>query len=752
MSTAQRRRALKSPGNPRSTLKKSAFAEILCTIGPASLNDYTLTRLAELGAKLFRINLSHTKLQDLPAVIRFIQRTTSVPICLDTEGAQIRTGDLLKSDVFLPENALIRVYGHSLRTVPHDSLAINFYPQDFLEKIEVGDFLSIDFNSVLAQVVHKDPQGLTLRIITEGRVGKNKAVSILNRTIVLPPLTEKDRRALSLGARMGIRYVALSFASRGTDIDELLSLSSKGAFVISKIESLVGLSHLEEIAAKSNALLIDRGDLSREIPIEVIPQVQKYIIQQGKKAGVKVYVATNLLESMVKSPTPTRAEVNDIFTTLMDGADGLVLAAETAIGAYPVHCAMMVSKMIGQFHGFAKDFSLKNLKKSDSFLLVEPHGGTLVDRINENLDPLEAKKCTRLDVDQTALLNAEQIAIGTFSPLEGFMTKKEVDSVLRTYRLPNGVVWPLPIVLPVPKGVHAGLKRGEIVSLALAGTDDIYALLHIEDIYIYDLDKMAALAFGTNDPKHPGVQLLNKGGAYFLGGPIELLKRLPSPYKIYELTPREVRLIFENKNWSKVVGFHTRNVIHRAHEFIQMQALEKYHCDGLFVHPIVGPKKKEDYDAGIILESYQWMLEHCYPKGKVLLAAFQNYSRYSGPREAIFTALCRKNFGCSHFIVGRDHTGVENYYRPDDAQRLFERLGKDLGLVPIFFKEQHYCEICESYVETCKHGSRHILKISGTEGRRILTSGKTPPAWFMRPAISKLILNKLKAGKEVFVR
>jgi ATP sulfurylase len=437
-------------------------------------------------------------------------------------------------------------------------------------------------------------------------------------------------------------------------------------------------------------------------------------------------------------------------STLYEGADGLVLASETAIGSFPVECVMLVSKMIKQLSSDSHDYSKWELGQGESLLLIEPHGGFLVNRVRCDFSIEEAKRFKPLMVDITALMDAEQIAIGAFSPLKGFMNYEEVASVLEHFRLPNGLVWPLPIVLQVHRDEANKFESGETIALMLRD-DDIYALLHLQEIYSYDLDEMCFGIFGTNDCNHPGVKYLKKGGEYFLAGEIELIKRLPSAFKSYELMPWQTRTIFETKNWSKVVGFHTRNAIHRAHEHIQIRALEEYNCDGLFVHPVIGPKKSGDYSAEIIIKSYDWMVQHHYPKGKVVLGAFQNYSRYSGPREAVFTALCRKNFGCSHFIVGRDHTGLGNYYHADAAKILFEKLG-DIGIVPIFFDEQCFCKLCNTYVEKCVHGISNYLKISGTKSREMLQNQIHPPDWFMREDVSNLIINDIKLGKEVFVK
>ncbi len=722
--------------------------EILCTLGPSSINERVIARLEDMGVNLFRVNLSHTQIEELAEIIQFIQKRTSVPICLDTEGAQIRTGSLLDGKVVVQEQSTVRIVN---QLIVGNADQFNLYPQNIVGQIYIGDIINIDFNSVLVQVISKDESGLVVRVITGGTIGQNKAVSV-DREIDIPPLTAKDRQALELGMKMGINYVALSFANSREDVEELRSIVGEKRFVISKIESLSGIKHLEEIAERSNAILIDRGDLAREFPIEQIPQLQKEIIKCAKQFDVKIYVATNLLESMCTAPKPNRSEVNDIFNTLDDGVDGLVLAAETAIGAYPIQCTMMVSKIIQQYieYSSGSPFSVERLRNKNPFLLVDPHGGILVNRIMTDYDIDQIKTYKKVMVNEMDLLNAEQIAIGAFSPLEGFMTKEELNAVLNNYSLPNGVVWPLPIVLQTTKEQMKDLKLGQKVALCLNNCDEIYAVIYIEDIYTYDLDEMAKKVFSTNDEIHPGVRMLKQNGEIFIGGKINLLKRLPSPFKHYEITPRQARAIFENKGWIRVVGFHTRNVVHRIHEHIQLLAFEKYHCDGIFVHPLIGPKKKGDYSSEIILKSYELMVDRYYPNQKALIAAFQSYPRYSGPREAVFTALCRKNFGCSHFIVGRDHSGVGGFYKPDEAHQLFESLG-NIEIQPVFFNEVYYCTNCNQYTEGCENGKENILKISGTRGREMLRKHKIPPVWFMREDISRLIINEIDQGKEVFV-
>ncbi len=382
--------------------------EILCTLGPASLNRRTIQRLEQSGATLFRINLSHTKLSDVPHIIETIRDATRVPICLDTEGAQIRTGEFVDGTINIRDNSVVRAH---FRRVPADDKNFNFYPLDITRLLKHGDFVSLDFNSALTQVIAIEDDCVLMRVLQGGLVGQNKAVTV-ERDIPMPPLTDKDEAAVSIGREMGLSHFALSFASRGEDVRYLRRLVGKNAFIISKIESRQGLENLEEIAAGSNALLIDRGDLSRQVPIELLPQAQKNIIQRSKSAGCRVYVATNLLESMVSMPTPTRAEVNDIYNTLADGADGLVLAAETAIGKYPIQCASMVSKMIRVFQ--RGGFDSNQISTPDTVsLLIEPHGGKLVNREATPADLNDIDHLPSLVIPERELMDCEQFSYAT---------------------------------------------------------------------------------------------------------------------------------------------------------------------------------------------------------------------------------------------------------------------------------------------------------------------------------------------------
>lgn len=723
--------------------------QILCTLGPASLNEKAIRRMDEAGVHIFRLNLSHIPLEDLGERIDFIRKFSDIPICIDTEGAQIRTGVVRDGRIKVQEGRRIVIVSRE-RTSDEETLYLK--PAGIVELLKVGDLISIDYDTALLRVFEVGPQGAVAIALYDGSIASNKGISVANRRIDLPPLTEKDRKALALGKKMGVRHVALSFANRKEDVEELRALCDKDVFVISKIETHKSLHQLDGIMDASDALLIDRGDLSKEASITNIPFLQKMVIGRAKKRGIAVFVATNLLESMIASKSPTRAEVNDVVNTLSDGADGLVLAAETAIGKHPVGSVNFIKSIIHQFRKHeAEGVSLEENRSEPDYFLIAPHGGELVERnrcADEN--PKAADFPHAVPATEADLMDVEQIANGTYSPLTGFMTEDEFQGVLSDYRLPTGETWTLPILFQISKDRTQGMKSGDKV--ALTGADGaVYGVLHLRDIFRLDFEKTAAAWFHTTSPEHPGVRRLKERGEYCLGGAVDLVKRIPRPLEKYTLTPRETRIVFKHKGWTKIVGFHTRNVIHRAHEYMQMAALARQFADGLFVHPLIGPKKKDDFSADIILRSYQMMMNEHYPKGKVLFSAFTSYPRYAGPREAVFTALCRKNFGCTHFIVGRDHSGVGSFYQPMEARELFKSL-KGLGIEPVFFDKVYYCDRCRSYTEGCAHGENKDFSISGSRIREIFLSGGKPEEWLMRGDISDMICESIKKNEPVFVR
>jgi pyruvate kinase len=712
---------------------------ILCTLGPASMTPDVMTRLDELGVDLLRINLSHTDNSVLGDQIALVRAHTAIPICLDTQGAQIRTGRLAGS-MTLSSGALLMLGPDTAEATGGD---LPLYPLEVAARLRCGDFLSVDFDAALLQVVSLSP--LTARVVSPGIVGSSKAVSLIGRAITLPPLTDTDLEAIAIGRGLGIRDFAVSFASQASDVELARTHAGPDARIIAKIESRKAIRNLAEILDATDAALIDRGDLSREVPLEKLPFLQKAIIRDANRHEVPVFVATNLLESMVSQRGPTRAEANDVVNTLLDGADGLVLAAETAIGGHPVGCVAMIRGLISEFEASPRGLELA---ESESIsLLPAPHGGRLVESLPTTADGETIAAMPRLDVDEGTILDARQIATGAFSPLDGFMTKAEVESVLERYELTSGAPWPIPITLQLGDAVTPRFGVGDRIVIRQNGED--HAIVHVSEIYRRDLEALSREWYGSLDTAHPGVQRLFDGGDQFVAGRLELLpgQASTSPFQI---TPRQSRLIFGHRNWIRVVGFHTRNVAHRAHEYLITQALARHHCDGVFIHPVVGPKKPGDFRGDVVMDTYQTLIDASELASRAVLTGFDVLARYAGPREAVLTALCRKNYGCSHFIVGRDHTGVGDYYGPESARGLFEQMG-DLGVHPIFFDEVYYCGDCAEHVESCVHGMEHAQRISGTRVRELLKQGEMPPDWCIRESVSTAILERLARGTEVFV-
>jgi ATP sulfurylase len=345
-------------------------------------------------------------------------------------------------------------------------------------------------------------------------------------------------------------------------------------------------------------------------------------------------------------------------------------------------------------------------------------------------------------------MDCEQIAHGTYSPLTSFMDRQTLESVLGENRLPDGTIWTMPILLQVSAEDAAGFGKGERIALK-SETGTIHAVLDISEIYAADPEDMAEGWFGTVSKNHPGVARIMSEGGYCIGGAITLIERLLSPYRHYELTPAQTRFVFTRKGWSRVVGFHTRNPVHRGHEAIQLAALERTGADGLYINPVVGPKKKGDFLPEPIMKCYQAMLEfRCYPPNKVVLGSFATYSRYAGPREAVFTALARKNMGCSHFIIGRDHTGVGDFYGPEANQNLFETLG-DIGIEPVVFDTVGYDPAADRYGPV--DGSDRFLEISGTRIRKALQSGEKLPEWIMRDVVQDVLRREISEKRGLFV-
>ena len=715
--------------------------KILCTLGPSSLNKRVISRLEDLGVHMFRLNLSHTKITVLQKQISFIQSNTAIPLCLDTEGAQIRTGTLKDGEIELQENLKVEI---PKKIIAGNKKRFNLYPENIIKDLNIGDILSIDFNSALLQIINKTKNKLLLKVIIGGIIGSNKAVSV-NRKVKLNSLTLKDINAIEIGLKNNVKHFALSFANNGNDVQDIRKKIGKNNFLISKIESAEGLFNKKGIIDYSDAILIDRGDLSREVSIHKIPQVQRDLIKIANKNKTEVYVATNLLESMIINSSPTRAEVNDVYNLLESGANGLVLAAETAIGKHPIACANMIKKLINEFS--SKTSKSSNLLYEDPSLIA-PHGNKLVQNIASIKEKETQLNSRKIIVDDSDLMDAEQIALGTFSPLDSFMDQKNLNSVLENNKLLDGNIWTLPIILQVNADKIIIPEKKERIILRSKKGEDI-AFLDVKEIYTLNLNKVATKWFGTDSPNHPGVKKFLSKGNTVLSGKVTLIKRRNSRYRSYELTPHETRYIFCQKNWSRIVGFHTRNPAHKVHEYIQLKALEDSEADGLFINPVIGEKKSGDFSTEVILESYQLMIaQKIYPQNSVLLSGFNTYSRYSGPREAIFTAICRKNLGCSHFIIGRDHTGIKNFYKANENKKFFNQL-ENIGIELIFFDQIGFDTQRKEF--TNQRSRKEIKQISATEIRNAFGKKKRLPSWYMRKEIQDMILTKINKNQKVFL-
>ncbi|MDD5699615.1 MAG: sulfate adenylyltransferase [Candidatus Nanoarchaeia archaeon] len=718
--------------------------KIICTIGPSSFNDDILYRFKDRGADFFRINLSHTPKEEIEKKMIELKKY-GVPVMIDTEGSQLRTGN--NKEIEFAEGSIIRIYNKEV-LCDRDNLFLT--PLDCIQKLSEGDLIHLDFNSVLikvAKISNLHEGYIEGVVLIGGAVGGRKGVHV-ETDFKFPAFSEKDLYAFEIAKENGIKNFSLSFIRKEKDILDFKKILPD-AFFLTKIETRDAVRNIDRLLDASPGILIDRGDLSREIPLQQIPLSQEYIVKKAREKGKEVFIATNTLENMSSSLKPMRSEVNDVMKALKEGVSGFVLTKETAVGKYPVETLNMMASLIRQY---SLNNEMPNLDDVSYGLLPLPHGGKLINR--EISGPIRfLDLLPKIKISEEEIMDAEQIAIGSFSPLEGFMGKSDFNSVLDNMRLSSGVVWPLPIILQVHD--TANLEKGQTIRLISEKDGEVYALMHLEDIYRIDKEEVAKRWFGTSDLKHPGVRRFFDKGDYVLGGKIDLIKRRDSPGKLHELTPRQIRRIFSEKGWSKIVGFHTRNVIHKSHEFIQLEALSRHYCDGLFVHPIIGKKKSGDFEAHVIIESYEQMIKNFYPKGKVFFSVFANYSRYSGPREALFTALVRKNFGCSHFIVGRDHTGVGNFYPPAASHEIFDKFTKEeLGIVPIKFNDVFYSESEGKYIHESdpqNFPEANKLQISGTQAREMLSGGIKPPEWFMRPEISKIILDKIKAGEKVFV-
>jgi sulfate adenylyltransferase len=381
--------------------------------------------------------------------------------------------------------------------------------------------------------------------------------------------------------------------------------------------------------------------------------------------------------------------------------------------------------------------------------VIRPHGGILVDRVMRG----EVKEAVRerggqmvkVQLDQMGLSDLELVATGALSPLSGFMRKADYDRCVTEMRLANSLLWSIPVTIAVEKDLADSIKEGQEV--ALCEGERVLAVLEVAEKYANDRavkEKEAQEVYRTTEEAHPGVARLYRRGEVFLGGDIWLVDwpaAVQTEFPELRHTPAETRRMFARRGWRSVVGFQTRNPIHRAHEYIQKTALEI--VDGLFLHPLVGETKKDDIPADVRIESYQTILRDYYPAERVLLGVFPAAMRYAGPREAIFHAIARKNYGCTHFIVGRDHAGVGKYYGTYDAQNIFDEFSSDdIGIVPFRFEHAFFCKKCGAVVsaKTCPHGKDDWIFLSGTQVREMLERGEMLPKEFTRPEVARVLL------------
>ena len=380
-----------------------------------------------------------------------------------------------------------------------------------------------------------------------------------------------------------------------------------------------------------------------------------------------------------------------------------------------------------------------------AYPLVTPHGGKLIERW---ASPDETREIAReaphlpsILLDHRQESDLELIANGAYSPLRGFMGQDDLDSVVRRMRLASGPVWTIPILLAVDRSTAAKAAPGTRIALR-DRAHSLLGVLDVEDRYTYDTARLVQAVFGTDDSAHPGVRRIQEQGEILVGGQVTLVRR-PGVVEFPEhhLDPVQTRAIIRQRGFRTVVGFQTRNPIHRAHEFILKSALELH--DALLIQPLVGETRPEDIPASVRLRCYQVLLEAYYPKERTLLTVLPAVMRFAGPREAVFHALIRKNYGCTHFIVGRDHAGVNGYYGPYDAQKIFDEFSpRELGVVPLRFENTFYCDVCAGMAsfKTCPHPTTSHLALSGSRVREMLARREMPPVEFTRPEVARVLM------------
>ncbi|MBM4142136.1 MAG: sulfate adenylyltransferase [Lentisphaerae bacterium] len=378
--------------------------------------------------------------------------------------------------------------------------------------------------------------------------------------------------------------------------------------------------------------------------------------------------------------------------------------------------------------------------------LVRPHGGILKPLLltGEALDEARARAASLPVVHMSSRETSDLImlAVGAFSPLDGFMRRDDYRGVVRDMHMSDRTLWPVPITLS-PKPGDPDVQEGDQVALMDEESGELMGTLRIEEKYGYDKRAEARGVFGTEDEAHPGVAKVYAQGEVLLGGPVRVFSELryPETYGEYYARPADTRRVFAEKGWKTVAAFQTRNPIHRSHEYCTKIALEI--CDGILIHPIVGKLKGDDIPADVRMDCYRALLDKYYPRDRVVCRVYPMEMRYGGPREAVLHAIFRQNYGCSHLIVGRDHAGVGKYYGPFDAQNIFDRIPADeLEIRPLKIDWTFWCRACEGMAstKTCPHAKEERVLISGTELRAMLDEGRRPPHEFTRPEVADILM------------
>jgi sulfate adenylyltransferase len=374
----------------------------------------------------------------------------------------------------------------------------------------------------------------------------------------------------------------------------------------------------------------------------------------------------------------------------------------------------------------------------------EPHGGKLVNKIanGKRKEELEAKakNLFQLTIADRYGADVEMIAIGAFSPLEGFMGKADSESAIEKMELTNGLAWGIPILLPAGDK-YDEVKQGDEIAL-LDKTGRVLAIMSVDEKFELDLENFAQKCFGTTEDKHPGVAAIKKGGNKYISGPLEMVNRPLRKEDIdekYFLDPSETRAEFEKRNWKTIVAFQTRNPIHRAHEYLVKCAQEI--VDGALIHPIVGETKSDDIPAPVRMKCYEVLIDNYFNPDNTKLSVLPTAMRYAGPREAINHTLLRKNYGCTHMIIGRDHAGVGGYYGTYEAQQLMEKIGPKMGMEILKFEHTFWCKNTES-MASMKTAPKNpeMIALSGTKVREMLSKGERPPSEFSRPLVADILI------------